>query len=353
MNMIVGVCGFGWSGSGAVFDLLREYEDVDILDKNGRDFECTIIGEAICDLDFGLNVNNTRLSSSSYIANFIETIDYLSDKRGFDKVFKGQFRSKSKEYIDSLVEYTFEGWTYDDVRKPLKENRNKEIYNSIVKRIFGNRITKHIPFFTDIKKSLILYVTHPIRVSYYPKDFNEKTRLYLESLFDLCHPHKDYPLVVDQLFAPDCPDKDFKYFGNPKCIVVRRDPRDTYLLAKCAITNIAVPLPVNNVDIFITFYREVIEQTKKEDDANVLSINFEDLIYNYDTTVARIEKFMGIRKHVSIKEKLNPEISINNTQLFRRYPEFSDDIDKISKALPDSLYPFENYDYKRTTSKVF
>lgn len=355
MNNIVSVSGFGWSGSGAVFDLLREYSDIDILDKRGKDFEFTLLDEkdGISDLDFGLNVNNSRLISSLYISRFLDLIDYMSKKRGFEVVFNGHFKEISQKYIDDLVDYSFEAWTFEDVRNPLKKNRKKDSYNRIVKHVFDNRITTHCPLSVRIGKRLMMKVTHPIRVSYYPTDFIEKTKHYFNSLFEICHPHAEYPLVIDHLFSPEKPEKSFKYFNNSKCIVVRRDPRDTYLLAKCAISHIAVPLPVENVDDYITFYREVIANSRHEESESILPINFEDLIYNYEETVGRIEKFIGISDHFSPRKFFNPDISINNTQLFRKYTYYSSEIEKITKELATSLYPFEKYQFKRTSSNVF
>ena len=37
--MIIGVCSYGNTGSGAVFDLLKEYEELEVLARTGADFE--------------------------------------------------------------------------------------------------------------------------------------------------------------------------------------------------------------------------------------------------------------------------------------------------------------------------
>ena len=41
------------------------------------------------------------------------------------------------------------------------------------------------------------------------------------------------------------------------------------------------------------------------------------------------------------KEK--PDVSINNTQLWNKYPEYDKDIKIIESELSEYLYPFEDY----------
>lgn len=349
---VVSVSGFGWSGSGAVVDLLREYEDVDIVDSNGSDFECTFLYN-IYKLDLLLNQFNSRLSSSDAIKEFRENVYFESEKRGFEEVFNGKYKQFADEYLNSIVDFSLCGWTFRDIQYPLAHNRWKNRYNWLVDHFWGNRLTGKLALCRSIKKKMFLKVSHKMEVSYNPVNFDDITRRYIDRLLREVHPHPNNPLILDQGFPPDRPDMFFKYLDCPKCIVVRRDPRDIYLLAKCAISYMAVPLPISNVDDFIRFYKKVIKGSKVNDTENILSINFEDLIFEYSKTVEKIEKFLGISKHMCPRTKFHPDVSVNNVNLKHRYKMYAKDINKIEIYLSDSLYPFEKYNIKRTDQAVF
>ena len=73
----------------------------------------------------------------------------------------------------------------------------------------------------------------------------------------------------------------------------------------------------------------------------VLRIKFEDLIYNYDKELKKIEKFLNFKKeeHINPKSRFNPEISIKNTQLFNK-KEYIKEVKIIEKELSNYLYDF-------------
>ena len=79
---------------------------------------------------------------------------------------------------------------------------------------------------------------------------------------------------------------------------------------------------------------------------------FEELIYNYDEEIGKITKFLGFTKkdHINKKSRFNPDISIKNTQLFRK-EEYNEETKIIEKELKKYLYdfPYEiNNDVKKT-----
>lgn len=347
--MIVDVTGFGWSGSGAIHDLLREYDDAQFLAVDWRhvDLEFTILWEpdGIYDLEHKLCYKHCGTGDSNIaIKRFLQLVK-AQNKTPFlhyDTQFNGQYYQICKRYIDDLVQYRFEGRTFEEVMYPDAKERILGCYNTVVRRLLGNHIIRNV-FHRDFSH----YLTHPnkntIAVSYHPDHFLERTQALMDELLSYSRSDKTLPLITDQLFPADCPEMFFKYIKEPvKCIVVRRDPRDLYLLAKQAYHS-EIPVPVENVDDFIMFYKNMIEDTKVDDTGSILNINFEDLIYNYETTRKQIEQFVGISSHVRLHEFFNPDQSINNTQLFHLYDNYHEDIQKIADALPLSLYPFEKY----------
>lgn len=349
---IVSICGFGWSGSGAIVDLLREYDDLDLVEVDGQDFECTFLYDLAC-LDHSINMLCSRLSSADAVQTFRETMDFYSQKLGYEKVFKGHFKELTDCFVDSITDFSFYGWTFSDIQHPSPDNKWKDRYNWMLEHVLRNRFTVRFSSLTKLRNKLRKKVGHNMTVAYKPENFDQVAQNYVENLLDLIHIHPENPLVLDQGFPPDNPRLVYKYLDNPKSIVVRRDPRDTYLLAKCGITYMAVPLPVANVDDFICFYKKVIQNTKIDDSDDIMSLYFEDLIYNYDYTIQNIQRFLGISMHSRPLTSFNPQVSVNNTNLKLKYPEYADDIAKIESALGESLYPFEKYNLKHNSKDVF
>ena len=129
--------------------------------------------------------------------------------------------------------------------------------------------------------------------------------------------------------------------------------RDVYILNKYVWgkKKISVPMPTD-VEDFCTYYKKMRESEKKTDSSKVLRVKFEDLIYNYDQKLDEITEFLGFnqKNHIYKKSRFNPDLSIKNTQLFRK-KEYADEISIIEKKLSNYLYKFPyqiNNDEKNT-----
>lgn len=342
--MIVDVTGFGWSGSGAVHDLLREYDDVKFASFK-YDWEFTLLWDVdgIYDLEHKLCHKHCRYGDSEEaLDRFLKRTEAMNHVPAlqYEKIYKGKFFDICQKYADSLTQIKFRARNFREHIYPDRKEKtyliaDKFLGNSLIKAVFGKSLTNS--FFSPS--------SHLIRFSYNPDKFLERTHLFMEELLSYVRDKDDYdtPLITDQMFPPDCPSMFFKYIREPKkCIIVRRDPRDTYLLAKRRFNSV-VPIPVDTVEDFILFYKKTIEETKIPDTDDILNVRFEDLIYNYESTKKKIEDFIGIGLHKRERQYFNPNISINNTQLFNLYDNIGADIMKIEDALPDSLFPFDNY----------
>ena len=83
----------------------------------------------------------------------------------------------------------------------------------------------------------------------------------------------------------------------------------------------------------------------ESEDPDILRIQFEDLIYNYESISSTIKLFLGLPTKTDNEFRFFvPQKSLNNTQLFQRYSEFKQDIEKIEQALPEYLYPFDRFE---------
>ncbi len=102
-----------------------------------------------------------------------------------------------------------------------------------------------------------------------------------------------------------------------------------------------IPYSTNAVD-FCGMYGKIRENARFSN-KKILEIHFEDLIYNYQNTVRKIEEFVGLNEagHVSVKQKFNPAKSINNTQLFARKKFRDEGVSMIEKDLAAYCYPFD------------
>lgn len=353
--MILDLTSFGWSGCGAYHDLIREYDNIEFPYKGDWEFHLLWTVDGIYDLEHKLCHKSCRVYDSDFaIRRFLDIAKHLntSSMIGYNRIYKNpSFYDISKKYIDKIVKIKFPGHSFDDITHPNKWEDISSVYNNIINRLLCNRIARKIGL-NRIGENIQFYNAHTMMVAYHPDDFLQVTQDYLRELISYMRKDNNKVLITDQMFPPDCPELFYKYITEKhKTIIVRRDPRDTYITMKRG-TKFPFPVP-HTIDEFIWFYKHIVENTKLPNTEYRLSLNFEDIIYKYDETIERIQNFINLGNHTNPKTRFIPEVSINNTQLVNLYPEYSDDIAKIEAALPDSLYPFEKYPFKRTSNTIF
>lgn len=97
---------------------------------------------------------------------------------------------------------------------------------------------------------------------------------------------------------------------------------------------------------------------RKLNHKDVILLYFEDLIYKYDETIARLENFIGLQEkdHIYKFKKLDPLISVHNTRLFDKN-DFEEEINYIENELYEYLHDYKNVDLtqikKNDDFKVF
>ena len=100
-------------------------------------------------------------------------------------------------------------------------------------------------------------------------------------------------------------------------------------------------MPTNRVEDYIKYYRAIREnQPYKEKNNRVLAIQFEDMIYHYDETTEKIRDFLKLGDNPAPKSIFDPAISMPNTQVWKRYPQFAKDIKRIEEELPEYLFDY-------------
>lgn len=332
--MQLGVCGFGYSGSGAVLDLLKDYPSVIVADKVELSF--TFKPDGLNDLKKAICTEPTRhWSSDTTIRRFIQ---FMKRKRRiYNRATDGQFGPLSVDFIKKIIQVEWPGYTgthyYQD---------------SGVEFFFKQILALHLRVLIEKYFKPLKFNTWPQKTMYYSymeeKEFDEKAHDFVQKVIMSITGKTDKIVAVDQLFSANRPQDSFAYFDHPKAIVVLRDPRDTYLLAKRAVGIYSKFIPVNKVESFIAYYKGLMDSRSYMSDDRILEINFEDLIYDHNTTRRKIESFLGLPEaYKNESSRFRPEVSINNTQLWKKYTTYREDIKKIEDALPEFLYSFDKY----------
>lgn len=335
--MFLGVCGYGATGSGAVVGLLKEYPELVVCDK--AELQEAFKPDGLQDLEYHLVKQYARhMSGDIAISRFKKSITYYKTPMVGKAIPPKEYIRISNEFVDSLVQGTWWGIDNSDY------NTGHPYLNFLV--LLYKKLV--FPYYEKVTgRPFNHWPARKMYLSIEPNDFYEKTKKYTDNLIRAYGADLNQTVVFDQVFEGNAPQNCFPFFRNPKAIVVDRDPRDLFLVGNFADRAAGEGrfMPREDVKTFVEYYRRIRMRQKKEDTEQILFIQFEDLIYNYDNTVNKIEKFVGCTDHVDVKKYFKPEVSINNTQLYNnpKYVNFLDKIKYIESQLPEYLYHFENY----------
>ena len=335
----IGVCGMGYTGSGAVLDLLSEFDDVEV--NTDPEFSFCYTPDGLEDLEYHLVTAPSRyMSSDIAILRFIKLVEGRNNRgSGIRIATKDQFYDLSMAYINSLIQLTWRGYWGWDFNSSSKLRRN------LTFRILNNRITPLLG--KVLKRNIDLPPVRDMYLSVSPNNFYEASRKYIMDLIRAMGYGNKETIVLNQPFAADHPTKSFPFFENPIAIVVDRDPRDVYVLMKRVTLDAGRFIPTQNVKDFVEYYRIIHEKQEDTNDrSDVIKLQFENLIYRYEEAVADLCSHLNIKEHSRCKQVFKPDVSINNTQLFLKYPQFKEDCNYIAEQLPVWLYPFDSYTAK-------
>jgi hypothetical protein len=344
--MVIGICGYGATGSSAVVGLLSEYEEPQVY--GDAEFKYAYKVDGLQDLEYHLVKQYSRhVSGDMAIKRFISASRYANTPIVKQPVPRKDFLRLSQEYAESLIQAKWIGVESADYEVGFLP---KSILNLAFKKFVYPNFEK------VFKRPYNIWPARDIYLSIKPDDFYEKSRNYVRGLLSAMGADLEKPIVLDQPFEGNAPENSFPYFDEPKAIVVDRDPRDLFLVSKYAVRakGEARFMPRTDVKEFVEYYKQLRIHQKRVDNDNIIFIRFEDLVYNYDSTVKRIENFCGVSKHVNPKKYFQPEKSIFNTQLHNNsnYKESLNEIRYIEKNLEEYLFPYEKYkkitDFEKT-----
>ena len=357
----VGIIGFYASGSSAVVDLLKEFDDVGVaLDKDangnkrpyehvpfvtsGGIFECVSLFDncgSIYQSDMIVN-NFIRSNERLYYNNFVSFGSYKW-------IIGEKFLDLSKEFIKDIGASTEGGMTTEHKTGV----RFSPIYAALQ---IAAKIVYKKPIYKIGKKNLTdgrpTYWAAPTHEELY-----DAARKYIKGYFDLCKQDEKELMIYDQIIRPqNTIFLDSLFDDSFKAIIVQRDARDIFFLSKYFFSKPpysfwSAPLPTD-VNLFCKYW----DKNTRFDSNNkkLLIIQFEDLIYKYEESVGRIADFLDLdkTKHVRKRKFFDPEKSINNTQTYYETDESESEAKIIEEKLPRCIYKFP-YVRKTALSSMF
>lgn len=309
---ILDLSGYMFSGKAAVSDFVREFGGIS-LPNYREEFDLIRIPRGVGDLMRAFE-SGSLITISNAINSYKEVANEIArPARGWRRLtnFGGNYEYRFPGFT-LLTESFLEAFIEDcwKVRSPYEVNSLsalRVLQSKISAKLFGEQSWPEIPFYLGSRKL------------FYPA-----ARNYFQQL--LCNNLEESVIwkVTHNALEPHKPSQFFPLFKRVKAIVVDRDVRDIYMTATThslgfndSIDTYKRIAGAHDVKSFI-LRQKAMRQLGKDHAPDILHLNFEDLIENYDNSKTRILTFLGLARtaHKSPFLFFNPEISRKNTRLW-------------------------------------
>jgi hypothetical protein len=326
------VAGYGWSGSGAIVDLLSSLNGYGALD-----FEFSMVWEpnGILDLEQNLVKNWDLLRSDDSIRTFLKYCQILSRKNyryyqwggDYEKKLGTNYLEKSIEYVRNLTDYSYSG------------NTRLHQYYLTPQSLILKKILNRFAYGVDHSKNM--HFAKPT-----PAKFLDVTKNYLRDIFEnYCKVNNIKTLVLDQSIAVSNIGETSKYFHNQKSIIVDRDPRDIYV--DLVNYNVLIGKECRDgskestekfIELFLKQRESVEDRNSLEEKGLLLTLKFEDIVLDCDVTMLRVLDYLGEDcAKLSTSSLFNIGNSIDNIGMFKKHSN-QDAITRIGLALKEYCY---------------
>lgn len=310
-HIVVSVHGMGYSGSGAVSDLLREYSSTAVI----------------------ANMDNESLANRKNISpevNFMRATGGLLEVELF-------LKTRNQSYQDALLHRMWLQLKYSELFQTSKECRLLfyDFFSEIAESFNEHNVRQATNWYLHYENLNALFRLRNMSL----EEYRAKSRKFMTAVLNRVNKDNRPFLVLDQFLNNG--EYDFQqfeqYIPNNKIIFVCRDPRDVYAFA--IKTNVLF-IPHNNVDDFISWYKYKNLSFVLKDSPYFLLVRFEDLINDYQTTVNKIEDYIGLKpeQHTSPRSAFSEKVSKKNVGIHKQMPEIAQDCQKILQELGDFCY---------------
>ena len=341
--MIIGACGFGSTGSSVVTDYLREFGTIDV--KDDLEFTWVYCLDGLIDLERAVMHPHSRTGDSIYaIKRYEELVKRRKHAYELHGLSAETFRQSAEKFIDAIT--TTKWYWYDN--RIQSRYLSKYFLRNYMRRVVIPKLEQKRGY------SVSCWPLEEVRLSINPENFYEAARIHVNELLSGMGVDMSKIVALDQPFSGNNPQASFPFFEDPYAVVVDRDPRDNFVFANTRLLGRNHFMPVQPVEDFIQYYRALRDnQPYKQTDDRVLHLQFEEMVYEYDATMEKLRSFLHLPENPNPKSVFDPALSIANTQVFRRYPQYADDIKKIEEKLPEYLFDFSKYESPDPNAKMF
>ena len=341
--MIVGVCGFGNTGSSAVSDFLKEYDTACVLDS----VEFGIISEPDGLADLAERLLRPKMRN---LDSAVALLRYERKCRDFAAACRARggdgdrILRSCRSFLDAVTQAR---WYWRDRSEP-----QTGFVNTFVKRrLFARRIIPLTERLTG--RTWTGWPRLQVGMSVMPEGFYEAAQRHVCDMIEALGGDFSRIIVLDQPFGGNNPQAGFPFFREPRAIVSDRDPRDLYVFALTALRRSNSYMPLESPGDFITYYRALRRQQPYLSGDGILRIRFEDMVYDYEAATARIRDFLGLGEDPRPGAFFDPARSVHNTRVYKRFPQYADAVREIEEALPEYLYDFDSCPPPETEGPMF
>ena len=176
--------------------------------------------------------------------------------------------------------------------------------------------------------------------------FINETKNYFNKIFSgYMISKKIDTLILDQTIPPTNISGAIRYFDDIKIIIIDRDPRDIYINLSRNKTLIGADLnKIDSADNYIKWHK-ALRNNKQNiiENKNILRLNFEDLVYDYNASIDKIINFFS--KDIIHSRKYSyfdphSKRARSNVGLWKKYKNKAV-MDKIHKKLKSYCYDFD------------
>tara|TARA_B100000700_G_C14952596_1_gene812368 strand:+ start:226 stop:1185 length:960 start_codon:yes stop_codon:yes gene_type:complete len=277
------VVSLGNSGSGAVFDYLKNRNDI-YAPFFGEEFRLFNDPQGIYTLYLNLYKNH---GNNIYSFFFDEFEKYFRSLEQIKKTINGK---KTSIFNKSFIKLT--------------ENYLKKIiyleFNALpqFKRIQLNFFEKvnYLRHSNLLKKSINEYKYFKVRLPKTENIFIDQTRKYLSKVTNI---DKKKTIILNQSINALNINEHQKFFNKPKIIIVTRDPRSIFSSMK---QRNSFAFPGKDVKVFIKWYQNLINRLNNDvNPKNSLFVKYENFLNNFDHEKKRLCNFLKIKYSTNSK----------------------------------------------------
>lgn len=346
-KQLVSVSGFYATGSSAVLDLLREFDNTTVLHSDQDPETKTQTQDGCGEISYYANMDFKSLKKSffydddsgfngemiSFILNYYNLYRnkvhlYARSKFNSDPFFKHCI----DEFLISILDLT-----PNDI-KVIRNDKNFFFLITSEPRMvevptqMPNEISVKIKY-PELSFNKGYYIFYSRKKGITEGEFDHLLVKLHRTLFEAV-PSRDV-LVLDQFLA----EKPYIYHYNMlpeiKQIVVVRDIRDSYFMVlKESFTKVTSSIH-DYADYMLG--KHILKDYKNSE--HNLIVWLEDLIFNYDSTVKQITDFLSISEdhHVNKRAYFDPSISVKSIGLYKLYHD-QNAINELKSLYPQMIY---------------